>query len=726
MDPLSALAGTAALVAAVSAAPEYTERIIVASRVAEAAESVPASVTVIPRDVLERRLARDVRDALRYEPGVSVDGSPVRFGLGNLNIRGLDGNRVGYYVDGIRMPDAYKVGSFSNAARHAFDLGLATRIELLRGPASAMYGADALAGVVAVSTIDPADLLRDGRRAGGFGTAGYDRADAGVTRTAAAALDAGPVQVLAAITRSDGRERENRGTDDAVGATRTTPNPQDTRGESRLAKVVMPLAGKGHVRATYDDFERRVATDIRSLNPQSTRTESLLGDDLARRTRTSVDGVHYGVGPFDELTWLAYTQASRTVQDTVEVRANTTAACLSAAGTIRCRREARFELAQRETGASVVARRGVGDHDVVAGAEVARTRAEEVRDGRQVNLSTGAATNVVGTDIFPTRDFPTSVTERAGLFVQDSVTLGRATLVPALRYDRFRLRPQSDALYASANPTRPAVGGSDAAWSPRLGLVWPVNAAHRVTLQAATGFRAPPAADVNLGLSSLPLGYTVIPNAELKPERSRGLEAGVRGREDGFDYAVTAYRTDYRDLIVSRAPLACPGDPRCVAGAPITFQSQNVGRARIEGIEARMQYAFAPGWIAKAGGAASRGDDRSKGVPLNSIDPPRVVAGLEWSTALQGAEAHVTHAWRKSRIDLSAGVLAASPAFTTLDFTLHRKLGRSVTVHAGVFNVTDRKYALWSDLRGAPNPGVAVDRYTQPGRTYAVQIRLEL
>ncbi len=95
------------------------------------------------------------------------------------------------------------------------------------------------------------------------------------------------MQVLAAITRSDGRERENRGTDDAVGATRTTPNPQDTRGESRLAKVVMPLAGKGHVRATYDDFERRVATDIRSLNPQSIRTESLTSMSTTSRLMVS-------------------------------------------------------------------------------------------------------------------------------------------------------------------------------------------------------------------------------------------------------------------------------------------------------------------------------------------------------------------------------------------------------------------------------------------------------
>lgn len=729
MDPLSALAGGSIVVAGLLAGtrgPEHHERIVVASRVAESEERVAASVSAIGREALERQLARDVRDALRYEPGVSVDASPARFGLGNLNIRGLDGNRVQMLVDGVRLPDAYRVGSFSNASRHAFELGWVSRLELLRGPASAQYGSDALAGVLAVTTIDPADLLGDARALGGFAGAAYDRVDRGLTRAAAAAARAGPLQLMLAASRGDGHERGNRGTDDSTGATRTAPNPQDTRGESVLAKAVAPLAGGGRLRATFDLFERRVATDVRSLNPQSPRTESLAGDDVARRARYSLDGVSYALGPLDELTWLLYSQSSETTQDTAEVRANTTAACLSAAGAIRCRREARFDLRQRERGLSVVARRGVGDHDLVAGVDLARLRAEELRDGRQVNLATGDTTSVVGTDVFPTRDFPTSASDRAGAFLQDTWAWRGATIVPALRYDRYRMRPEADALYASANPTRPAVGGSDAAWSPKLGLVLPVGRHERVTLQAASGFRAPPAADVNVGLSNLPLGYTVIPNAQLRPERSRGLEMGLRGDRDGLGYSITAYRTGYRDLIVSRAPLACPADPRCVAGAPITFQSQNVGRARIEGVEARLAWRFAPGWTVKAGAAASRGDDRNKGVPLNSIDPPRAVAGLEWRSGGHGAQVHATHAWRKSRIDLTAGVLEPSDASTTLDAMAHVALGRRVTLHAGLFNATNRKYALWSDLRGALNPGLALDRYTQPGRTYAVGLRIEL
>ena len=100
------------------AAPPYQERIVVttvASRVAEPAEDTPATVTVIERETLERLLARDLRDALRYEPGISVEYGAARFGLGGISIRGLEGNRVQMLQDGVRLPEGFRIGSFSNA-----------------------------------------------------------------------------------------------------------------------------------------------------------------------------------------------------------------------------------------------------------------------------------------------------------------------------------------------------------------------------------------------------------------------------------------------------------------------------------------------------------------------------------------------------------------------------------------------------------------------------------
>ena len=699
----------------------------VASRVEEAIDSTPATVTVIERRELDRTLARDAREALRYEPGVSVENAPARFGLGNINIRGLDGNRVQMMEDGIRVPDAYKVGSFSNATRNPFDVGLLSRIEILRGPGSALYGSDALAGVVAMTTLDPRDVLEKDARVGGTASVAGESADRSIRRDGILAARAGPAELLLAATAADGRAFDNRGDLDVVGNARTAPNPQDTHGTAQLAKVVLPTR-LGRWRATFERYDRRVATDVLSLNPQSVKTVSLAGDDRAQRERLSLDAELDALGPVDHLALLAYRQRSGTQDATDEVRAATTAQCLSANGTVSCRREARFTMAQEETGFTAIGQSAWAQaHRLVYGAEFSRTRIEEMRDGLQTNLVTGAVTNVVGTDIFPTRDFPDSTVERTGAFVQDEAALGRATIIPALRYDRIAMDPHPDAAYAASNPGRNPVGITDSAWSPKLGALVPLGKSVTLALQAAAGFRAPSYADVNIGLSNLPLGYTVIPNPDLKPEKSRGLEAGLRGRHAAVDWSFTAYRTDYRDLIVSRIALPCPADPQCVPGAPITFQSRNVTRARIEGLEARMEARIAPAWIARAGASISRGDDRSKGVPLNSVDPAKVVAGLLWEPPGRGwgGELHVVHAARKSRIDASAGTLFATPAWTVADLTAFAKLTAHASVQAGVFNLFDRKYWLWSDVRSVPNPGATIDRYTQPGRNVAVRVKLE-
>ncbi|QJR14265.1 Hemin receptor [Usitatibacter palustris] len=696
----------------------------VASRVAEAIEATPATVSVIEREELDRTLSHDLRDALRYEPGVSIENSATRFGLGNIAIRGLDGNRVLMMQDGIRMPDHFRIGSFSNANRNPLDLGLVSRIEILRGPGSALYGSDALAGVVSISTIDPRDVLARGATAAGAIDAGYAQADRSWSELGAGAFRFGGVEALVAASRAEGHERENQGSSDTVGATRTTPNPQDTSSTAMLAKVVVPL-DSGRWRFTFDRYERDVATDVRSLNPQSVKTVTLVADDRAERSRFSIDGDAAGPGFVDRLSWLAYRQEAKTTQDTFEERANTTAQCLSANGTVRCRREARFTFGQEETGFTLIGESLAGRHKLVYGVEGARLDTEEKRDGRQVNLNTGSITNVVGTDIFPTRDFPNTQVERVGAFVQDEITLDPVRLIPALRYDRYETKPEPDDLYTASNPGRQVVSLSDDAWSPKLGALWSLTPRTTLSLQLAAGFRAPPYADANVGLSNLPLGYAVIANPDLEPERSRGIEFGVRGRHEALDYSLTAYRTDYHDLIITRAPLPCPGDPRCVPGAPITFQSQNVTKARIEGLEARAEARLAPGWTARAGAAWSRGDDLSKGVPLNAVEPAKMVAGLAWElpTGKWGGELVVTHAAEKSRIDASAGVLVPSPSYTIADLTGFVRLGGQVTVHAGIFNLFDRKYWWWSDMKSVTNPGASFDRYTQPGRNASVLVK---
>ena len=145
------------------AEPHDFDRVqVTATRTERAASDVAATVDVIDREQLDRKLVQDIRDLVRYEPGVSVTRSAARFGLGGFRIRGLDGNRVLIQTDGIALPKSFDIGSFANANRNFTDLETLKRVEIVRGPASSLYGSDALGGVVAFVTKDPADYVKDG------------------------------------------------------------------------------------------------------------------------------------------------------------------------------------------------------------------------------------------------------------------------------------------------------------------------------------------------------------------------------------------------------------------------------------------------------------------------------------------------------------------------------------------------------------------------------------
>ena len=126
-----------------------TEPVVVtATRSEEPAERTGASVTVVPEEAMRVQEYRSVDEPLRTVPGVQVQtsGSPGK--LTNIRIRGANPTQVQVLVDGVRVKSLTS-GDFDFA-----DLTLdgIDRIEVLRGPQSTLYGADAIGGVVHVIT----------------------------------------------------------------------------------------------------------------------------------------------------------------------------------------------------------------------------------------------------------------------------------------------------------------------------------------------------------------------------------------------------------------------------------------------------------------------------------------------------------------------------------------------------------------------------------------------
>ena len=99
------------------------------------------------------------------------------------------------------------------------------------------------------------------------------------------------------------------------------------------------------------------------------------------------------------------------------------------------------------------------------------------------------------------------------------------------------------------------------------------------------------------------------------------------------------------------------------------------------------------------------------------------MAGIGYEAPVWGASLHVTYTAEQTRVDRTAGVNFVPPSWTTADLTAWVKPHPSLEIAAGVFNLADEKYWLWSDVRGLVNLSTGIDRYTQPGRNYGINAR---
>lgn len=146
-----ALAFLAAPAAAQTAAAG-PDVVVSAARVPLPAREAGSAITVLTEEDLENRQVRFVGDVLRDIPGVAVSRSGGIGALTQIRIRGAEANQTLVLIDGIEMnnPASSSETDFQNILNAEI-----ARIEVLRGPQSALYGSDAIGGVVNIITKRP-------------------------------------------------------------------------------------------------------------------------------------------------------------------------------------------------------------------------------------------------------------------------------------------------------------------------------------------------------------------------------------------------------------------------------------------------------------------------------------------------------------------------------------------------------------------------------------------
>ena len=299
-----------------------------------------------------------------------------------------------------------------------------------------------------------------------------------------------------------------------------------------------------------------------------------------------------------------------------------------------------------------------------------------------------------------------------------------------MRLDYYNLSPENDPLL----PTFAAAKQHGSRLSPKLGAVVKATETVRFFASYAQGFKSPAPSQVNNFFENPAQGYKSIPNPNLRPETSRSFEGGVRFNNALVSIDLTGFHAKYDNFIDQ---VETTGQAFPTPATPWIYQWVNLTGAEISGAEARVSVRPGPGVSATLALSYADGDGigaTGTKTPLQSVDPLKAVLGVGYDGADNrwGGRLIATYGGQKEISETLGSscypTAAATPACFTgddyfvFDLTAYVRVLPDLTVRAGIFNITDKKYWMWSDFRGLGKASTVKDAYTQPGRNGSVSI----
>lgn len=707
------------------AAVELNPITVTATKIEQSTSDVAATVSVISEKEREKILANDIRDLIKYEPGISVRSSPSRFsaagsGIGRdgnagFNIRGIDGNNILIQSDGVRLPLAFSFGAINFGRGDYIDIDATKSVELLRGPASTLYGSDGLAGAVSFITKDPTDFFKNGKNAYVSLKGVYASTDDSHATTFTAAGRTGAFEFMALITKRGATETDNKGNNESRDLTRTAPNPQQIASDYALVKAVYNVNAKSSIKLTAEQLERGVKTDVLTARARAPLTATsvidLKADDEIIRRRVSLDYRFAGEASDAFKTINVSLYGQRATIESLNAEDRNTAS------------DRRRDNTYREKANGVNAsfanefRLGSVDNRLVYGGDYSKTSVVGIRDG----LVPPAG------ETYPTKPFPDTDYTLSGLFAQNEMLIAdRISIIPGLRFDRYQLSPETnDPFFSDKSPAK--LSGSKT--TPKLGVIFKFTPSLSVFAQYAQGFRAPTPNQVNNGFTNQIANYQSIANPNLKAETSRSVEIGIRGganTDERATWEIVAFDSRYKDFI---SQVQTRGD--FTAANPAIFQYQNLGAVKISGVEAKGKINIGGGVSLFGNVAYAKGDNTGANRPLETIDPLKTVLGLAYTQEKFGAQlvGQYTRSKAASRVGTpdprtGAGPLFLSPVSTIFDVQSFYVFSKTIVLNWAINNIADKKYWVWADVRGLSAASTVLDSYTPPGRNYAASLKV--
>jgi hemoglobin/transferrin/lactoferrin receptor protein len=672
------------------APPVKEEMTVTATRFERAIDLTPQSVTVVASEEIHARPIWNMQGILEDVPGISFQRSGAVDG--QLVVRGFSSNdsRTVLFVDGDRFRGRPSL-------EHSFiDPNEVERIEIIRGPAAALYGSDAMTGVVNVITRravgDPTQPFSLRPRLYSIGVSSTNKF--GSTRLELQGLGNGFDVMIGANYRSAGNYESPLGevpnsdfTTKSLN-TRIGYSPSATRRFEIIAKAANNVTGRASAPGAPLVTTRNAPLKERSFRLGYTQNQ---------------------VAP-----WLQDVEASFYARDVnTLIRSDTRTA---ANGNIEFRDT--WVIGPLVTGGKLLARSVVGKSVLSYGVDVYNEDVppfeDEVRivnrDGAQVSISPRAK-----------RIRPVVQTNVGALAHYDLDPSPRWTVSLGSRYDIIRTEiDPTPALGESAQLSEAfarSLSAKDDALTGSAGLIFRPLAALHLVGNLSTAFRTPTTFDKS---GSGQIGaLNTLPNAELQPESSVNYEAGARVRLPALNVNLTAFRSDYEDLL------------QYVFLNPALRQRQNVGKARMEGFEIDGAYAMtrALGWRFNA--ASVRGTNTLTDAPLAYVPPLNGLLALRHTWPGDRLWLEVADRWSRDKTRIDRTQERPTDGYHVFSVYAGLDLGRfqpalsAYRLTVGIDNLMNEAYVLPASRELVGFPILPTNPLLEPGRSLTINLTAE-
>ncbi|WP_459866472.1 TonB-dependent hemoglobin/transferrin/lactoferrin family receptor [Halomonas shantousis] len=656
------------------------------------------SVTVIDAQRLDNTVAYSADDLFRYDPSILTT-DKGRFGLAGFNVRGLDENRISVQLDGVEMAESYgPTSSYLDTGRLSADVSSLSSVSVVKG-GNAQRGSGFSS--VSLQLHSPQDFLDpSGDDTYASVQGGYRSDSDGVFENVTLAARRGDYESLLVATNRNGDATENYNgsgeNDRTSGDERTTPDPGEVDNYDVLLKL-QKLNDNGRVGMVAQKY--RATSDLHLYSLEDSRYSDYYADDTLTRSRLGIyQDADHQTSLFDAFHWQIDWQRTETVNDSSMVY------------------NGYHRLVDRDYDQTTWQLKTDFSKRIDAG--VPQQLAYGMTLKRDDYESLSEDYNLDADMVDKSRFSPPGTATRVGLYLQDRLSLAdkRGSLTPAVRFDHYEYDLDNDNLTSQSYD-----GAEGQALTGQLGGTWNITSNTELFGKTGLGFRAPSYEelyyDYNAGR-----GYRIVANPDLDDEHSRFVELGLRRQGALGSAELTGFYTDYRDFIESSVSVSI--DPANYPRGEYT--TENIDRAIIRGAEFKGQLDLHQaigtneGWYARTAAAYIEGKNLEDGDAIESIPPIQAVVAFgyeapdhRWGSELVGT--FVNHV-----SDHDADDNYAPAAYQLYDLTGHVSIGGHLTLRGGVFNVLDKQYWVWDDVRGVSTSYAGIERYTQPGRNFGV------